>query len=169
METRIPYLKGQISTKRSYLQNCYQQDAEYRLAYDDCLTNIGRLEKELDDLLLYKRKALVEFQHLETLISGDASPMGKIQFFQPGLLESIFFEKIQIKLIDQRREQKNALAAIRDDIQELKRKESEIEDEIGVERTKLMNIDDLISRNKANIESRKMEIAVIESQIRSLA
>lgn len=169
MTSQISNLKNQKIREESTLQTYYAQGAEYQLGYDNCLTTIGRLEQELNDLLFYKKHTLEESQNLESLIIGDASPMGKIHFHQTGLLEGRFLEKAQTKLLNQKRRQKQALATIENNIQEMKRKERQIEDELETERTKLLQFDDLISNNKANIESKKMAISTIESKIRSIS
>ncbi|MBT2214707.1 hypothetical protein F3157_09170 [Virgibacillus dakarensis] len=169
MDPQIPNLKNQKYIKESSLQACYEKNKEYQNDYNDCFTNIERLKQELSDLLFYQKKLLKEREYLESLISGDASPMGKVRFHQPGLLEGRFLEKAQFKMDTQRRSQEKALATMEENIREMKQKAAEIEDEIEVERRNLFRLDDLISKNRANIERQKVEIAVIESKIRSIS
>lgn len=163
------YFKNQINEKQSDLQACHQKDAEYRLNYDECLETIGTLEQELNLLLFHKKKALEIYQHLESLICGDVSPMGKIQFNQPGLLEGKFLRKVQIKLNDERREQRKTLAAMRESILEINQKIREVEDDIALERSQLIQLNDLMIANKEQINTKNMQIVILEGNIRSLS
>lgn len=161
-------LRNQISSKQTGIYSLQQNVNTLYEQRNVCLSNIQRLEQELVDLLFYKKKLMKEFNHMEQLTSGDASPMGRIQFVKIGLLEGTALQSMQERIMERRQNQKNTLTIIDDSILHLREKGIEIEGDIEQEKKRLMNIDQSVASKQHQIHSLRAEISSIEGRVRTL-
>lgn len=167
-ETEIKSLQTQLQVQHTDLNSFHTESMKLQEDYDLGMMRIQQLEKELNDVLYYKRNILEKMQSLESLALGEGSRLGNIHFSRQGLLEGRFLERVQSRCSERHSKQAAAVETIRENVSEIKRKAEMIEDEIEAERKNLMYVDNLISTNQATIQAKRMRIAQLESSIRVL-
>lgn len=165
---QISSLQDQISSKNQSLSTIDTDLNTLYVQQATCSTNIELLEQELVELLFNTKKLVQEFNHMEELTSGDASPMGRIQFVKTGVLEGTALESIQTGITEQRQEQKNTLTQINNCILQLKTSSRELEEDIEQEKKQLITINQLISNNQQRIHQLRADIISAEGRLRTL-
>lgn len=166
---QIANFRSVIASKQANLHSYYEKDRMYQQQYNSELSKIRQLERELEDLLFYKKKAMKEFTYMEELITGDGSRMGRIQLVKPGRLEGRALELIQNRINSRKKSQQLTLAHINQSIQHMKQKSIEIEQELEAARRQILSLDQYIETNQLNIQRLKMDIATVQGQIRTLS
>lgn len=164
---QLSSFQNQISSKQGSVTSLQLDNDALYGQRETCISNIQQLEQELVELLANNKILVQEFNHMEGLTSGDASPMGRIQFVKSGVLEGTALQSIQENIIERRQNQKDTLAKIDESIQTFKTKSIEIEEDIEQEKKQLLTIDSSISNNQQRIHQLRAEITSVEGQIRT--
>jgi len=161
---QLNQLRNQISEKNTSLQTLIDKDIDYTRRYDEGLSNLNKLEQELNDLLFYKKKTLSEHLQLESLVNDS----NKLQFVSPGYLEGHFLNRIQDKVSGNKEQQKVMLSEIEQNLQQMRVSEMNLERDLEEQRQMVYQLDQLIAINESNIHKKRMEIATLESKLRTL-
>lgn len=164
---QLSNFQNELSSKQSNVSSLQLNVDSLYEQQDVCVSHIQQMEHELVELLINKKELVQEFNHMEGLISGDASPMGRIQFVQTGVLEGTALQSIQESIIELRQTQTDTLTKVDESILLLKTKSVEIEDDIEQEKNQLLTIDLSISNNQQRIHQLKAEITSVEGQLRT--
>lgn len=167
-EIELKGLRDQLQTQQTNLNSYHTGNSRLQSDYDLGISRVQQLERELTDVLHYKKNIVEKMEVAESYASGSGSKLGRINLIRQGQLEGRFFERMQSRLAEHQRKQSDAVETIRKNLIEIKNKAKSIEDEIEDARKYVMEIDSLISTNQANIQAKKIQIAHLQSNIRMM-
>jgi len=158
-------VRSEISTERSSLDTLINKNHVYTNQFEEGSLHLKKLEQELDDLLLYKKKILEEYHYLEELIDKS----NKVQFSVPGHLEGHFLRRINDKISDDKKQQYKIRDTIHNNLDKVDRSIEKLEQDLENQRQALFQLDQLIADNSASIQLKRTEITKLEGQLRSLS
>lgn len=165
---KLNSLHQQLQTQKTNINSYYTKNVQLQSNYDAGISRIKQLERELIDVLHYKKNIMKNMEVVESCASGHSSRLGRIKIARRGQLEGHFFERMQSRLDGRQSKQSDAVESIKENIRKIKSKSEVIEDEIESARKYAMEIDGLISANQANIQAKKIQIAQLQGSIRMM-
>nr|WP_139189743.1 hypothetical protein [Evansella caseinilytica] len=158
----------QIAAREKKISSLSQENVTLQSHYVAVTSRIAELERKLETLLSYRNAIDKELAALEFLTDGAGSPMGRIKFLKPGILESKALTMMEERVAERRKRQATALDSVAFAIERMDKKARAIEDEIEWERTRAASYGDMISSNSTRINNLREVIASRRSSIRSL-
>lgn len=167
-EIELNSLHQQLQTKQDNINFYHTENANLQSDYDLGISRTKQLERELIDVLHYKKKIMEKMEVAESYASGDGSRLGSLKLVQPGQLEGRFLERMQSRIAERQRKQSNAVEMIKENVEEIKGKSKLIEEEIEDARKHVMEMDNLISTNQMKIQAKKAEITQLQGNIRMM-
>ncbi|MDQ0206950.1 hypothetical protein [Alkalicoccobacillus murimartini] len=165
---QIFLLNQRITSKQSSISTLSGQNNTYRSQHSDGISELNRLEKQLEDLLQNQQDMINQLDKIEGLTVGEGSPMGRIKFFAPGLLEGRALEKIQERIANRQDQQLQGRNRIQETIHEADDDISELEGKIEDQKAANLQLEQLLSNNQNRIDQLKLQVSSDRSRLRMM-
>ncbi|GAF11204.1 hypothetical protein JCM19045_294 [Bacillus sp. JCM 19045] len=165
---QVLMLNQRISSKESSISVLSQQNYSYRSQHSDGVSELNRLEQQLEELMQDQQKMIHYLERIESLTLGEGSPMGRIKFFSPGLLEGRALERIQERILSSQEQQLQDRNRIQDTIYGIDDEIYELESKIEDQKMANFNLEQRISNNQSRIEQLKSQISSDRSKLRTM-
>ncbi|TSB48508.1 hypothetical protein [Alkalicoccobacillus porphyridii] len=165
---QIASLNQRISSKQSSVNSLSYQNQSLHIQYQDGITELGRLERELEELLHTQQGLVGQLDNIEALTLGEGSPMARIKFYSPGVLEGRALQRIQERVVIRQEQQLQGRNTIQAAIEQAEDQASELEGRIAEQRAVNYNLETTISNNQNRINQLRTQIASDRSRLRML-